>query len=188
MKLKDTCSYDKPRQGTKKWRYHFANKGAIVKAGVFPVIIHVQVWELDHKEGWAPKNGCFWTVVLETLESPLDSKENKPVNPKGNQPWILVWRTDAEAEAPILWPPDGKRWLAGKDWLGKIEGSRKKGNRRWDGWMALPNQWAFLSKLWETVKQQGSLECCRSMGSQRARVDLGTEQQIETLINEKEVI
>ena len=68
---------------------------------------HVWIWELDHKEGWAPKNWYFWIVVLEkTLESPLDSKEIKPVNPKGNQPWTFIGRTNAEAEAPILWPPD----------------------------------------------------------------------------------
>ena len=74
------------------------------------------MWELDYKEGWAPKNWCFWTVVLEkTLESPLDCKEIKQVNPKGNQPWILIGRTDAEGEAPILWPPDVKSWLIGKD-------------------------------------------------------------------------
>jgi len=74
------------------------------------------MWELDNKEGWAPKNWCFWTVVLEkTLESPLDSKEIKPVNPKGNQPWIFTARTVAEVEAKILWPPDAKSWLIGKD-------------------------------------------------------------------------
>ena len=77
---------------------------------------HVWMWELDYKESWAPKNWCFWPVVLEeTLESPLDSKEIKPVNPKGNKPWILIGRTDAEAEAPILWPPDAKSQLTGKD-------------------------------------------------------------------------
>ena len=81
------------------------------------------MWELDHKEGWAPKNWCFWTVVLEnTLESPLDSTEIKPVNPKQNQPWIFFGSTDAEAKAPVLWPPDAKTRLigmdsdAGKDW------------------------------------------------------------------------
>ena len=81
------------------------------------------MWELEHKEGWALNNWCFWTVVLEkTLESPLDSKEIKPVDPKGNQPWIIIRRTDAETEAPILWPPEAKSWLirkdpdAGKDW------------------------------------------------------------------------
>ena len=102
----------------------------IVPAMVFPVVFpvwffcsHVQMWELGHKEGWVMKNWCFWTVVLEkTLESPLDCKEIKSVKPKGNQPWIFTGRTDAEAEAPILWPPDGKSWLtgkgsdAGKDW------------------------------------------------------------------------
>ena len=74
------------------------------------------MWESDHKEGWAQKNWCFWTLVLEkNLESPLDSKVIKPVDPKGNQSWIFIGRTDAEAEAPILWPPDVKNWLAGKD-------------------------------------------------------------------------
>ena len=77
---------------------------------------HVQIWELDHKEVWAMKNWCFPTVVLEkTLENSLDSKEIKPVNPKGNQPWIFIWRIDAEAEAPILWPLDAESWLTGKD-------------------------------------------------------------------------
>ena len=92
--------------------------------------IHVCMWELDYKESWAPKNWCFWTVVLEkTLESPLDCKEIKPVNLKGNQPWILIGRTDAEAKAPILWLPDVKSWLtgkdpdAGKDWRQKEKGT-----------------------------------------------------------------
>ena len=77
---------------------------------------HVQTWELDHKEDWVLKNECFWTVVLEkTVESPLDCKEIKPVNRKGNQPWIFIGRTDAKAETPILWPPDAKSWLIGKD-------------------------------------------------------------------------
>ena len=74
------------------------------------------MWELDCEEGWVPKNWCFWTVVMEkTLESPLDCKEIKPVNPKGSQYWIFIGRTDAEAETPILWPPDEKNWLIGKD-------------------------------------------------------------------------
>ena len=84
---------------------------------------HVWIWELDYKESWAPKNWWFWTVVLEkTLESPLDCKEIQPVHPKGDQSWIFIGRTDAEAETPILWPPDVKNWLirkdsdAGKDW------------------------------------------------------------------------
>ena len=87
---------------------------------------------VDHKESWAPKNWSFWTVVLEkTLESPLDCKEIKPINSKGNQSWISIGRTDAEAETPILWPPDGKNWLIGKTlMLGKIEGRRKRGSQR----------------------------------------------------------
>ena len=74
------------------------------------------MWELDYKESWAPKNWCFWTVVLEkTLESPLDCKETQLVNPKGDQSWIFIGKTDAEADVPILWPPDAKSWLIGKD-------------------------------------------------------------------------
>ena len=88
---------------------------------------HVWMWELDYKEGWAPKNWCFWTVVLEkTLENPLDCKESKLVHPKGNQSWIFIGRTDAEVETPILWPLDAKNWLIGKDPdAGKIEGGRR---------------------------------------------------------------
>ena len=90
-------------------------KVGLVKATVF-FSSHVWMWELDYKESWAPMNWCFWTVMLEkTLKSPLDCKEFKPVNPKGNQPWIFIGRTDAEAETPIFWPPDEKNWLLGKD-------------------------------------------------------------------------
>ena len=94
----------------------------LVKAMFFPVVMY-GCNELDHKESWAPKNSCFWTVMLEkTLESPSDSKEIQPVHPKGNQSWIFIGRTDTEAEIPILWPPDSRTWLtrkdpdAGKDW------------------------------------------------------------------------
>ena len=88
------------------------------------------MWELDHKEDWAPKNWCFWTVVLEkTFESPLDWKEIKPINPKGNIPWIFIGRTDAEAEAPILWLPNAKSWLTGKD----PDAEKGKGKRQWGG-------------------------------------------------------
>ena len=99
-------SYDQPRQHIKKQRHHFANKGLYNQSYGFSSS-HVWVWELDHKEGWAPKNWCFWTVELEkTVESPLDGKQIKLVNPKENQSWIFIERIDAEAEAPILWPPD----------------------------------------------------------------------------------
>ena len=95
-------SYDKTRQRIKKQRYHFADKGPYSQSCGFSSS-QVWVWELDYKEGWAPKNWCFWIVVLEkTLESPLDCRENKPVIPKGNEPWIFTERTDAEAEAPII--------------------------------------------------------------------------------------
>ena len=114
MKLKDTCSLgkscDKPRQYIKKQRCHFADKGLYSQSYGFSSN-HVWVLELDCKEGWEPKNWCFRIVVLEkTLESLLD---NKPVNPKGNQPWIFIGRTDTESEAPI-WPPNVKSWLIGK--------------------------------------------------------------------------
>ena len=93
---------------------------------------HVCLWELDHWESWVPKNWCFWTVVLEkTLESPLDCKEIKPVHPKWNQPWIFSGRTDAEVETTILWPPDAKSWLIGKDPdAGKDWGQEEKGATR----------------------------------------------------------
>ena len=101
-------SYDKPRQHIEKNRHHFANKGPSSQSYGLSSS-HVWKWELDHKEGWAPKNWCFWTVVLEkTLGSPLDCTDIKRVHPKGNQPWISIGRTDAEAEALILWPPDVK--------------------------------------------------------------------------------
>ena len=118
--LKDTCSlegkYDQPRQHIKKQRHYFANKGPSSQSYGFSSG-HVWMWELDTscvqlhssscEEGWAPKNWCFWTVVLEkTLESPLDCKEIQPVHPKGDQSWMFIGRTDVEAETPKLWPPD----------------------------------------------------------------------------------
>ena len=95
-----------------KQRHHFADKSPY-SYGFFSS--HVRMWELNHKEGWAPKNWRFQIVVVEISESLLDSTENKPVSPKGNQLWILNGRTDAEAETSILWPCDGKSWLTGKD-------------------------------------------------------------------------
>ena len=108
-------SYEKPRQHMKKQRHYFANKGLSSQSYSFSSS-HVWMWELDHKESWVLKNWCFWTVVLEkTLESPLDCKEIKLVNTKGNQSWIFIGRTDAAAETPILWPPDANSWFIGKD-------------------------------------------------------------------------
>ena len=106
-------SCDQPRQHIKKQRYYFDNKDPSSLSCGFSSS-HVWVWELDHKQSWAPNDWCFWTVVFEkTLESPLDCKEIQPVHPKGNPSWIFIGRTDAEAL--ILWPPDAKNWLIGKD-------------------------------------------------------------------------
>ena len=108
-------SYDQPRQYIQKQRHYFANRGPSSQSYGFSSG-HVWMWGLDHKESWAPKNWCFWTVVLEkTLESPLDCKDIQPVHSKGDQPWVFIGRTDAKAETPILWPPYVKSWLIGKD-------------------------------------------------------------------------
>ena len=132
-------SHDKPRQYIKEQRHYFANKGAYSQSYGFSSS-HVWMWELDHKEDWALKNWCFWTAVLEkTLQSPLDSKEIKPVNPKGNQPWIFTGRTDAEAL--ILWPPDAKNWLIGKDpdarkdWMQEEKGTTEDEMVGWHHWL-----------------------------------------------------
>ena len=108
-------SYDQPTQHITKQRHYFTNKGPSSQSNVFSSN-HVRLWELDYKKSWVPKNWCFWTMVLEkTLESPMDCKEVQPVHPKGNKSWTFIGRTDAEVEAPILWTPDVKRWLFGKD-------------------------------------------------------------------------
>ena len=109
-------SYNKPREHITKQRHYFASKALSSQSYGFSSS-HVWMWDLDYKESWTSKNWCFWTVVLEkTLESLLDCKEIQPlVSPKGNQSWIFIRRTDAEAETPILWPPNMKNWLIGKD-------------------------------------------------------------------------
>ena len=121
-------SRDQPRQHIKKQRHYFANKGLSSQGYGFSSG-HVWMWELDCEESWAQKSRCFWTVVLEkTLESPLDYKEIQPVHLKGDQSWVFIGRTDAEAETPILWPPDVKSWLIGKDPdAGKDWGQEEKG-------------------------------------------------------------
>ena len=138
------------------------------------------MWKLDHKEGWVPKNWGFQTVVMEKiLESPLDSKETKPVNPKGNQPWIFIGRTDAEAEAPILWPPEVKSQLTGKDPdAGKDWGQEEKGPREdemvgWHPWLD-GHELENSGRHWKAGKP-GVL---RSRVSKRAGHNWATEKQL----------
>ena len=137
--------YDKPRQHIKKQSYYFTNKGLYKQSYDFSSS-HVWMWELDYKQSWAQKNFCFWSVVLEkTLESPLDCKKIQPVHPKGNQSWIFIGRTHAEAESPILWPPDTKNQLIGKDpgWE-RLKAGGEGDNREWDDCMASPTQCTWI--------------------------------------------
>ena len=172
-------SYDQPRQYIKKQR-HFANKGPSSQSYGFSNS-HVWMWELDYKESWVLKNWCFWTVVLEkTLESPLDCKI-KPVSPKRNQSWILTGRTDAEAKAPIFWPPDVKSRLNGKDPdAGKGWSQEEKGMTEVEvvGQHHRPTQWTWVwadsGRRWRT----GRPGVPQSMGPQR----VGHEQQQMTTI------
>ena len=126
------------------------------------MLMHITIKKLDHKEGWVPKNWCFWTVVLEkTLENPLE-----PVNLKGNQSWICIGRTDAEAETPILWPPDVKNWLiwkdpdAGKDWRREEKGTTEDEMVGWQHWLN-GHQFVWTPGVGDG---QGSLVCCGSWG------------------------
>ena len=148
-----------------KQRHYFANKGPSSQGYGFPSG-HVWMWELDYKESWAPKNWCFWTVVLEKIpESPLDCKEIQPVHPKRNQSWMFLGRTDAEAETPIFWSPDVKSWLiwkdpdAGKDW-GQEKGTTEDEMVGWHHWL---NRHGFG---WTPgfSDGQGGLACCGSWG------------------------
>ena len=145
-------------------------KVCLVKAMVFPVVMY-GMWELDYNECWMPKNWCFGTVVLEkTLESPLDCKEIQPVHPKESQYWVFTERTDAEAESPVLWPPDTKNWLIGKTlMLGKIEGRRRRGQQRMRWLDSIINSqtwvWASYGNWWWT----GRPDVLHSMGLQRVR-------------------
>ena len=128
---------------------------------------HVGMWELDYKESWVPKNWCFWTMVLEnSLESPLDCKEIQPINPKGNQSWIFIGRTDAEAEIPIFWPPDVKNWFIGKDsdagknWRQEEKGMTEDEMAGWHHWLSGHE---FEQPL-GVGDGQGNLVCCSPWG------------------------
>ena len=152
-----------------------STKVCIVKAMVFSSS-HVWMLELDHKKGWALKNWCLWTVVLEkTLESPLDCKEIQPDHPKGNQSWMF-WRTDAEAETPILWPPGVKNWPIGKDPDAEKDWRREKEMTQGEmvGWHHQLNGYEF-EQIQET--RTGKPSMLQSMGSQRAGHSWATEQQ-----------
>ena len=159
-----------------KSRYYFAKKGPSSQSYGFSSS-HVWMWKWDHKESWAPKNWCFWTVVLEkTLESPLNCKEIKAVNPKGNQSWIFIGRTDAEAETQILWPLMWRTDLLEKTMmLGKTEGRRRRGQQSMRGLDGITNSTDMnLSKLrgWWRTGKPGVLQ---SMRLQRVGLDWETE-------------
>ena len=150
-------------------------KVCLVKAMVFPVVMYM--WELDYKEGWAPKNRCFWTVVLEkTLESPLDCMKIQPVHPKGDQSWVFIGRTDTKAETPIFWPPDAKSWLIGKDSdAGRDWEQEEKGTAEDEmaGWHHRLNGHEFEWTL-GVGDGQGGLACCDSWGCK----ELDTTEQL----------
>ena len=170
MKLKDACSLGEklfqPRQHIKNWRHYFADKCSSSQSCGFPEVMYggesCNIKKAEHQKNW-----CFWTVMLgKILESPLDCKEIKPGNPKGNQSWILIGRTDAEAETPILWPPDARNWLigkdpdAGKDWRqeekGTIEDEMVRQHHRLDG--------CEFEQALEIGDGQGSLACFSPWG------------------------
>ena len=167
----------------KKQRHCFADKGPCSQSYGFSSS-HVWMWELDYKESWAPKNLCFWTVVLElTLVSTFYCKEIKPVHPKGNQSWILIGRTNAEAETPILWPPDAKNWLiwkdpnAGKDWRQEEKGTTEN---EMVGWHHQLNEHEF-DQAPGVGDGQGSLACCSPWGC-RVGHDWATELTEQNII------
>ena len=170
------------RMDIKKQRYYFANKGPSSQGYGFSSG-HIWMWELDWAEkSWAPKNWCFWTVVLEkTLESPLDCKETQPVHPKGAQSWVFIGRTDAEAETPILWPPDAKSWLIGKDpdagrnWGQEEEGTTEDEMAGWHhGLNGRESEWTP-----GVGDGQGGLVCWDSWG----RKESDTTERLKTELN-----
>ena len=179
-------SYDKPRQHIKKQRHYFANKGPSSQSYGFSSG-QVWMWELDCEESWAPKNWCLWTVVLEkTLESPVGCKEIKSVNPKGNQSWIFIGRTDFEA--PLLWTPDVKSQLigkdpdAGKDLKAGGEGMTEDEMFGWQTqWTWV---WASSWRWWRT----GKPDVLQSMGLQRVGYDWVTEhaKQFSSVIQQQQ--
>ena len=168
-------SYDQSRQSIKKQRHYFADKGLYSQSYGFSTS-HIWMWELDHKGGWAPKNWSLQTMVLEkTLESSLGSKEIKPVNPRGNQHWIFTGRTDGEAEAPILSPPEANSWLTGKDPdAGKDWQQEEKGTTEDEmvGWHHRLDGHEF-EQVPGYDEGQGSLVCCSPCGRKESDMTEG---------------
>ena len=164
-------SYDQPRQHINKQRHYFVNNCPSSQGYGFSSS-HVWMWELDYKESWVPKNWCFWTVVLEkTLESPLDCKDIQPVHSQGDQSWVFIGRTDVEAEIPILWPPDVKSWLIGKDPDAGKDWGQKKGTTedKMFGWHHWLNGHGFG---WTpgVGDGHGGLVCCSSRGHKESDI------------------
>ena len=165
-------SYDQPRQLITKQRYYFANKGPSSQSYDFPVVMY------GCKSGTIKKAGCRRIDAFELWcwRRPLDCKEIQPDHPKGSQSWIFIGRTDAEAEAPILWPPDGKIWLVEKPlMLGTIEGGGEGEDRGWDGWMASLTRWTWVWVNSRSCWWAGRPGMLQSMGLQRVGHDWATE-------------
>ena len=169
-------SYDQPRQHIKKQRHYFANKGPSSQTHDFSSS-HVWMWELNYKESWAPKNWCFWTMVLEkNLDSPLGCKI-KPVNSKANRSWIFTGRTDAKAENSKPLATWCKKLTQLKRlWCWERLKAGEGADQGWDGWMGLLTQWTWVWASSRVGDGQGSLLCCmQSMGLQRVRHGWATE-------------